>query len=1001
MDPVENPWDGIEELGEALGAAGSVQEIGRHVAGFVERYDLFPLTGLYLEEPETSLTRLVWARGLTEDERASAEISHPHRHPGLVMRTGELLHVPDVLADPSARTDSGGTREVEVRSRLYLPIRSLGRVVGTLGVASAEPHAFDQESRRLLRSMVAVIGVAVAQISTASALRRREEMLMAMAAANEVMLANRGLGPTASPLTALAHVAGFERIFLLAAGGPPDDLDCAPPRPCQLTAVYGPLPGDSSDYEALIRAVREDGTAIQVPFSGAGISAPEGGPEKQGSLVLAPASHGDTPRITMVFESRENTRTWRPDELAVFKMAARLHVGSQAHLRAQKLLRQRAEDQRILLDTIDTQVWYLDSVDRYGAVNRAHAEFMGMASAELTGKRLSDFLSPAEVAVCRESNLEVFTSRVPVTTEEWVVDPTGQQRLLSIRKTPRLSADGQVSFVVAAARDITEEHHARQHQRVLLDLLNQLASLSDRGLAFDEILQATMQLDSIDMGGIYLVGDDGLQLAAHVGLEESFLERVVFYPRGSLNEQLVQQGSAVYLSAASLAVRTGQKADSKMPFQSISSNPVLHDGRVVAVLNAGSSTLTDIPRWTRESLEIMAASIGAVLERVRVQEEVRSQQEDLHRFFDSIDDLVVMVGADQRLLLANQAVYRRLGLTPDDVIGADVLSLHPPEVHGHAAEILGAMIRGEKETCPLPLLRSDGSHLHVETKVVQGNWGGQPVLFGISRDISERVEAERALRRAHRDLELRVEERTTELRQLNNTLREENVQRRQVERRLLHERGRLRNLAAELSRVEDRERRRLAAGLHDTVGQVLAACQMDLLQLGRFPLPPEPKALLEKLGAQVLDATRQTRSMTFELSPAVLYELGLPSALRRLGQTFQEQHGVRFSVAVHGLSDEIDDDRRAFLYRVARELMWNAVKHAQAEQVQIELTGDGGGLRVVVRDDGVGFPEPRGHHRLDRGFGLFSIGQRVAAMGGVLTTDNEPGTGARVSLSLP
>ena len=121
-----------------------------------------------------------------------------------------------------------------------------------------------------------------------------------------------------------------------------------------------------------------------------------------------------------------------------------------------------AEVGQILLNTIQTQIWYLTDDHTYGAVNKAHAEFNGLKIEDMAFKNMYDFYPKDAVEVCRLSNVEVFTTGKPVRSEEWVPHVSGKQRLISILKTPRLRADGTVEYVVCAAEDITESRRAEQ-----------------------------------------------------------------------------------------------------------------------------------------------------------------------------------------------------------------------------------------------------------------------------------------------------------------------------------------------------------------------------------------------------------------------------------------------------------------------------------------------------------------------------------------------------------
>jgi PAS domain S-box-containing protein len=129
---------------------------------------------------------------------------------------------------------------------------------------------------------------------------------------------------------------------------------------------------------------------------------------------------------------------------------------------AEEALRKSEEDQRILLNNINTQVWYLTGKHTYGAVNKAHADFLGMSIEELEFKDMFDIFPSEIVLICEVGNGLVFDTKQILETEEWSPHYSGGQRLLSIIKTPILDEDGEVEYVVCAAEDITEQRQNKE-----------------------------------------------------------------------------------------------------------------------------------------------------------------------------------------------------------------------------------------------------------------------------------------------------------------------------------------------------------------------------------------------------------------------------------------------------------------------------------------------------------------------------------------------------------
>ena len=120
------------------------------------------------------------------------------------------------------------------------------------------------------------------------------------------------------------------------------------------------------------------------------------------------------------------------------------------------------ENQRILLDNIPTQIWYLSGEYRYGAVNQAHADFYGLQKEDMAFRDMREFMPEDEAEVCREGNRRVFETGRPVYTEEWVVSGRGEKRLLTIHKVPRLREDATVEYVVCSAEDNTDRKQAEE-----------------------------------------------------------------------------------------------------------------------------------------------------------------------------------------------------------------------------------------------------------------------------------------------------------------------------------------------------------------------------------------------------------------------------------------------------------------------------------------------------------------------------------------------------------
>jgi len=125
---------------------------------------------------------------------------------------------------------------------------------------------------------------------------------------------------------------------------------------------------------------------------------------------------------------------------------------------------------------------------------------------------------------------------------------------------------------------------------------------------------------------------------------------------------------------------------------------------------------------------------------------LETSKKDLRSLFNSMEDFIFVLDYESRILYVNSIVIKRLKYSKDELIGKTALMVHPPERREEAAIIIGEMIKGEKEICPIPLLTKEGKLIPVETKVTKGKWGHQKILIGISRDVSERIKYETVLK---------------------------------------------------------------------------------------------------------------------------------------------------------------------------------------------------------------------------------------------------------------
>jgi signal transduction histidine kinase len=228
--------------------------------------------------------------------------------------------------------------------------------------------------------------------------------------------------------------------------------------------------------------------------------------------------------------------------------------------------------------------------------------------------------------------------------------------------------------------------------------------------------------------------------------------------------------------------------------------------------------------------------------------------------------------------------------------------------------------------------------------------------------------------------------------------------RKQAEKKVLEYQGRLKALASQLTLAEEKERRRIAADLHDDVGQTLAISRVQLASAIYTCDDTHQKEQLEEVSKTLLKSIRDTRHLIFELSSPSVHEHGLGPAISEwVEEKIKTTQELDFELVDNLAGNELDEEQRIILFRNLRELLTNTIKHARAKKVKVSLECLDRQLRITVEDDGIGFNPERVFNQLNQegGFGLFSIEERMADLGGTLEIKSMPHQGCRIIMSLP
>jgi len=337
---------------------------------------------------------------------------------------------------------------------------------------------------------------------------------------------------------------------------------------------------------------------------------------------------------------------------------------------------------------------------------------------------------------------------------------------------------------------------------------------------------------------------------------------------------------------------------------------------------------------------------------------------------DNAPVAVLVLGLDGRILFANQSAATVLrAATAFDLLGLDVDKLLPDELPAEFEDLqaLAGALSATPDSRPdaIPLRESrlralDGEMVIAERTAAAIKFSGKPAILIQGVDVTARAKAEEEIARY---------------------------------------REQLRGYADEIVRAEEDERRRLASALHDNVSQPLAVARMRMQAAhaaGHFV--GTDAAIAQTM---IEHAIAETRLLTTELAPQLLYELGLRAAVTALATQLGEVHAVSFQCDGDVDDSVLTDEVRGALYRATRELLMNVIKHAMVSEARVEFRQNDRQFSISVVDNGAGYDPDAVATRRVESFGLFSIRERLAKLGGSLEVRSAPGQGTAATLSVP
>ena len=619
---------------------------------------------------------------------------------------------------------------------------------------------------------------------------------------------------------------------------------------------------------------------------------------------------------------------------------------------------------------------------------------------------------------------EVKRTKKPVALEHIHYDKDGNARHFEIHAFPIFDDAGNVVQMIEYSLDITERKQAEQELRKALEVTRQrqaeVSALLEGSRAVLQHREFEDAARSIFYSFKNLIG----ATAGYIALlnKEETENELLFLDSGGLECTVDPSLPMPIRGLRQKAFRTGQTVcendfeksewvkflpQGHAPLRNVLFAPLKLDGKVIGLLGvankSGGFTENDVRMATAFGELASVALINS-----RSLESLEASEKRFRSITQTASDAIITINGQGKITYWNNAAENIFDYSRDEICGEQITLIMPDRFRDAHQKGLNRVLSTGKsrllgKTYEMVGLRKDGSEFPIELSISSWKTKDEPFFTGIVRDVTERKQMVEELKESHDLLETRVKERTAELMKTNKALRTEIAEHKRTEKKLLDYQQKLRSLASELTLTEERQRRRIATDLHDSIGQALAISNMKLSAIRTSKSDPEFEKELDDIYGLLKQTIQNTRTLTFELSPPILYELGLESAVEWLTEKFHEQHGIQTNFIDDGNPKPLSNDIRIVLFRTVRELLFNIVKHADAKNVTVSMERENSDLRIRITDDGIGFDLSDFDADTGKraGFGIFSIREQLDFLGGHLEIKSKPGRGTCITLAAP
>lgn len=635
---------------------------------------------------------------------------------------------------------------------------------------------------------------------------------------------------------------------------------------------------------------------------------------------------------------------------------------------------------RILADAAPIMIWLSAPDKTCTYLNRCWLEFTGRPQEQELGDGWSRGVHADDVAQSLAAYEQAFDARAPFTIEYRLRRHDGEYRWVLDHGVPRYEPDGRFAGYIGTCIEIHSRVQLERIHAMHRDAMHAIASARDVNATYQAALATVCRHLQWPVGEVWEPAPDGerLQLAAawhekrpeSAGLVNEHVEEPVARGEAFAGRVWALRRPLQQLDASATETHRSPDIESGAGLRAVFGFPIGGEGALNGVMVFASNVARALEPPLEEALFGLAAQIGAVAMQRAAERQLRESDERFRLVVESVRDYAIfMLDPTGHVISWNFGAEQIYGYRADEVVGRHFSCFHTPrDIAARKPERELEVARGQGRAQDEGWrMRKDGtgfwaSFVITATRDAAGNLRG---FSKVTRDMTER-------RRAEDDLRQYAD--------------------------------RLRALSNRLVDAQESERRRIAAELHDCIGQSFTALNINLNIL-KAQLPAAAAAVggsrIDDCLALVESTVESIREVIADLRPAVLDDYGLPAALRWLAERFESRTGIASRVIAEASISRLPPASEAALFRIAQEALTNVLKHSLARSVNIHLLSNPRAVSLSVVDDGKGFEQKHGPAGDHSGWGLMIMRERAEGLGGWFSLESATGHGTRIEVTIP